>query len=325
MMRRRDVLAGGALLLAAVPARGERGRKFLIGRLSPLSPESDPPMAAGLRDGLRERGWREGADYELAFRYANGDARQLPRLAAELVALGADVIVAGSNAGALAAKAATGTIPIVLVTTGDPLAAGITQSLARPGGNVTGVTTMGFELNAKRLELLKEFVPRSTHWAFLSDPVSGQNPALVESAEAAARALGVRLSVLDVDGGRDIASVFERLAAARVDALIVPPGIFFIDRRRQIVEHAARARLPAIYFDRRFVDAGGFLFYGAGLAAMYRHAAGHVDRILRGAQPGALPFEQPATFELVINLKAARAIVLAVPEALLLRADEVIE
>jgi putative ABC transport system substrate-binding protein len=282
-------------------------------------------MAAGLRKGLAERGWREGADYELVFRYANGDAQLLPRLAAELVALGVDVIVAGSNVGGLAAKSATGTIPIVIVTTGDPSDAGITGSLARPGGNVTGVTTMGFELNAKRLELLKEFVPRARHWAFLSDPASGHGPALIESAQAAARALGVRLTVFKVDVGQGVAPVFERLAAARVDALIVPPSIFFIDQRRTIVALAARARLPAIYFDRRFVEAGGFLFYGASLAAMYRHAAGHVDRILRGAKPGELPFEQPTTFELVINLKAAKALGLAVPEALLLRADEVIE
>lgn len=325
MMRRRDVVAGGALLLAALPVRAERGRKFLIGRLSPLSAESDPPMAAGLRQGLAERGWREGADYALVFRYAKGDAQLLPRLAAELVALGVDVIVAGSNVGGLAAKSATATIPIVLVTTGDPLAAGVTGSLARPSGNVTGVTTLGFELNAKRLELLKEFVPRARHWAFLSEPASAQGPGLVESAEAAARSLGVRLSVFEVDAGRGVAPAFERLSAAGADALIVPPSIFFIDRRREIVELAARARLPAIYFDRRFVDAGGFLFYGAGLAAMYRHAAGHVDRILRGARPGDLPFEQPTTFELVVNLKAAQALGLAVPEALLLRADEVIE
>jgi len=326
MLRRRGFIGACAWLAApGVPHAQQRRGPARIGRLSPVTAAAEASSLAGFREGMRAAGRAEGTDYVIMVRHADGDERVLPALAAELVREGVDIILAGSNAGALAAKRSTSAIPIVVVTTGNPIAAGVVRSLARPGGNLTGVTSLGLELNGKRLDLLRELLPSATRWAFLNHMGSQYERTLLDDGRAAARRLGVELKIHGIRDAEDFEAAFARMRAERIEALIVPTGILFLSHRTRLAQLAAASRLPAIYAERRFVDAGGLVFYGASLAGMYQHAAILVDKVLKGAAPGALPFEQPSKFELAVNLKAAMALGIAVPEAILLRADVIIE
>jgi ABC-type uncharacterized transport system substrate-binding protein len=330
-MRRREFIAlfGSAAILGpqAVMAQQVAGGPPVrrIGLLSPQSVSSAAPLLAALRQGLRDLGWIEGQNIEFALRYADGGIDRLPELAAELIRQNPDVIVAGSNVGALAAKRATSSIPIVMVTTGDPIAGGLIDSLARPGGNVTGVTTIAQELSAKRLELLKEAVPNITRVAVLTNPDSPYTALFLKDAGWAAQSVGVKLQILQARGPRELDAAFTAMRSGNVQALMVVADIMFATEHARIVELAAKSRLPAVYWERTYVTAGGLMFYGAALSDVYRYAATHVDKILRGAKPADLPVEQPTKFELVINLKTAKALELTLPSSLLARADEVIK
>lgn len=319
------VLAVGISPSFADAQQAETGKALRIGRLSPLSAETDMPNIAAFRKGLRELGWVEGKSFTIESRFANGQSVRLPELAAELVRQRIDLFLTGSNPGALAARNASATIPIVMVTTGDPVAAGLVASLARPGGNVTGITALGQQLNAKRLELIKEAVPGVTRVAVLVNPRSAYTPPLLKEKEAAARVLGLQLPVVESPDAASLEKAFAALPGERAGALMVQTDAMFITHRRRIVELATRHRVPAVYGDREFVDVGGLMFYGASLADMYREAAGYADRILKGARPADLPVEQPTKLELVVNLKTAKAIGLAIPPAVLGRADRLVE
>jgi len=324
---RRAFLAGVAASLAgprAVRAQ-PTGKPVRIGRLSPLSAEVDAPLMAAFRQGLRELGWVEGQSFALLSRYAEGRADRLPQLAAALVRDGVDVLLTGSNPGALAAKQATSSIPIVIVTTGDPIGAGIVASLARPGGNLTGVTALGGVLSAKRLEALREAVPGVHRVGVLTNPVAPYTGPFLKERESIGRDLGLQLRVLEARSRDELEAAFATMNRERTEALMVLTDVMFLTERRAIVDLVARNRLPAVYFDREFVDAGGLMFYGASLTHMYRRAASYVDRVLKGARPAELPIEQPTTFELVVNLRTARALALKIPPAFLLRADQVID
>ncbi len=330
MTSRRDILFLGCQLglLLAAPLAAEAqpaGRVARIGRLSPLSAEADAPNLAAFRHGLRDLGWVEGRDFAIEARFADGKPDRLPQLAAELVRQPVDIILVGSTPGALAAKRATSTIPIVMVTTGDPIGGGLVASLARPGGNLTGVTALGQALAAKRLELLKEVVPGVTHVTVLANPASPNTRPFLAERERVARALGVQLHVREASDPAEIEKAIAAMTAERAGALMVLPDAMFITHRRRIVELAARSRLPAVYPEREFVGAGGLMFYGASLVDMYGRAAGYADRILKGAKPADLPVEQPTKLELVINLKTAKALGLTIPSSVLARADEVIQ
>ena len=314
-----------ALPLAADAQEHRPGNPARIGRLSPLSAETDAPNLAGIRKGLRELGWVEGRHFVLESRFANGHLDRLPALAAELVERRVDVIITGSTPGARAAKRATRSIPIVMVTTGDPVAGGLVASLARPGGNVTGVTALGQALNMKRLELIKEAVPGVTRVAVLTNPLSPYTPPFLKAREGAARALGLALPVLEAREPGHLEKAFAAVGPERASALMVLADVMFITHRQRIVELAARTRVPAVYGEREFVDAGGLMFYGASLADMYGDAAGYVDRILKGARPADLPVGQPTRLELVINLKTANTLGLALPSSVLARADRLVQ
>ncbi len=314
------------LLVAPLAAEGQQtGKISRVGRLSPGSASTDAPNLAALRQGLRDLGWVEGRNITIEIRFAEGKVDRLPELAAELVRLKVDVIVSGSTPGALAAKNATATIPIVMVTTGDPVASGLIGSLARPNGNVTGLTALGRELSAKRLQLLKEAFPGVTRVAVLSNPDSPENPPLVKGLEVAARSLGVQLRALEVRDPTEFEKAFAAITRERAGAIMMLTDPLFNTHRRRIVELVAKSRLPAMYGFRQDVDAGGLMFYGATLADMYYRAATYVDKILKGAKPADLPVEQPTKFELVINLKTAKALGLTIPQSLLRRADQVIQ
>jgi putative ABC transport system substrate-binding protein len=282
-------------------------------------------MLAGLRQGLSELGWVEGRNLNLELRFAEGRLDRLPQLAVELVDLKVDVIVTGSTSGALAAKNATSTIPIVIVTTGDPVRDGLVESLARPGGNVTGVTALGQALNIKRLEIVKEALPGLKRVAVLTNPDAPYTEPFKETAEAAARALGLEVRQLEARQPDDLEKVFRALGQQDATALMVLADIMFITHRGRIIELAGNNRLPSIFGERESVRAGGLMFYGASLPDMYRRAAAYVDKILKGDKPANLPVEQPTTFELVINLKTAKVLGVTIPPILLARADEVIE
>jgi putative ABC transport system substrate-binding protein len=319
------VIAGGLLAAPLAAEAQQAGKVARIGRLSPLSAETDAPNLAAFRKGLRELGWIEGQHFTIEARFAGGKPERLAGLAADLVRKRVDVILTGSNAGALAAKRATGTIPIVMVTTGDPVGGGIVASLGRPGGNVTGVTALGQVLNVKRLELIKEAVPGVTRVAALINPASPYTAPFLKEREGAARSLGLEVRVLEAPDPGSFEKAFAAMAIERAGALMVQTDAMFITHRRRIVELVARSRVPAVYGEREFVDAGGLMFYGASLADMYRDAAGYADKIFKGAKPGDLPVEQPTKFELVINLKTAKALGLTIPPSLLQRADQVVE
>src|SRR5690242_17726092 len=309
-------------------AAQEARRPVRIGRLTPLSVEADSPHIEAFKQGMRALGWAEGTTFTVETRFADGKGERLPALAAELVRQRVDLILTGSSPGALAARQATATIPIVIVTTGDPVHDGLVTSLARPGGNVTGVTALGQTLDLKRLELLKEAVPRLSRVAVLVNPASfyttQYSAALESEKDAATHALGLALRVFEARQASELEPAFAAMAREHMEALLVQTNPLFITHRKRIVELAARRRLPAVYGGRDYVDAGGLMFYGASLASMYRQAAAYADKTLKGARPADLPVEQPTKLELVINVKTAKALRLTIPPPLLLRADEVI-
>lgn len=282
-------------------------------------------MLAGLRQGLSESGWIEGRNLAFELRFAEGNLDRLPQLADELVRANVDVIVTGSSRGAVAVKNATSTLPIVMVIIGDPVHVGLVASLARPGGNLTGVAALGQILNVKRLELLKEALPAVRRVAVLTNPASPYTEPFIGESEAGARALGLEVKVVEARDPGELDKAFEAIVDARADALMVLPDPIFITHRRRILELTTEYRLPSTFGERGSVQAGGLMFYGASLPDMYRRAAIYVDKILKGAKPADLPVEQPTTFELAINLKAAKALGLDVPATLLARVDELIE
>jgi len=318
-------LALGVLAAPLSVEAQQPGKIARVGRLSPVSATADARNLEALRQGLRDLGWVEGQNIAYEDRFAEGRPDRLPDLAAELVRLKVDVVFAGSTPAALAAKNATATTPVVMVMGGDPVASGLVASLARPGGNLTGVTALYQELSAKRLDLLKEAVPGVTRVAVLSNPAFPDSGPSVKGVESAARALGVQLRVLPVRDPTEFEKAFAAMRSERARALMVLPDIMFNTHRRRIVELTAKSRLPAIYGLREFVDAGGLMFYGAPLPDMWRRAAYYVDRILKGAKPADLPVEQPMRFEMVINMKTAKALGIKFPQSILMRADQVIQ
>src|SRR5438105_3824212 len=296
-----------------------------IGHLSPSTAADASHLREALRQGLLDLGYVEGRDLVIEYRSAEGKVERLSALAAELVVLRVDVIVASSTAGALAAKQVTRTVPIVFIGAADPVTSGLVTSLARPGGNVTGSSNLAPELVGKCLEQLKQAVPGVSRVAVLWQPGGqgeGTNKDMLKGAEVAAQVLGVRLQFVETRGPEDFDRAFSEMTRARMGALtVLPSAMLFIERRR-IVDLAAKSRLPAAYTWREFVDAGGLMSYGPNLADMFRRAAIYVDKILKGAKPGDLPVEQPTKFALVINLKTAKALGLTIPQTLLPRADQ---
>jgi putative ABC transport system substrate-binding protein len=290
---------------------------------------SDPRFREAFLQGLRDLGYNEGPNLVIEYRDAEGKPERLPALAAGLVALNVDVIVAGAGTlSALAAKQATTTIPIVFPVVGDPVADGLVTSLARPGGNLTGLSAVSTELIGKLLELLKQAVPGVSRVALLLKPDAAPERTMqgyLKESDAAARALGVQLQVVEAQGPEDFDRAFSDMSEARADALVVLGTPVFQVARQRLVDLAAKSRLPTVFSYRAFVDAGGLMSYGPSFPDMFRRAATYVDKILNGAKPADLPVEQPTKFELVINLKTAKALGLTVPQSLLARADEVIE
>jgi putative ABC transport system substrate-binding protein len=314
------------MLTAPIDSFAQQGPKVArIGRLAPLSAATDARYREALLQGLRDLGWIEGKNLEIEFQYAEGQLNKLPALAADMARRRVDLIVVGSTPGTLAAKQATSTIPIVMVTTGDPVVNGLVKSLARPGGNITGMTSLAQELGAKRLELFRETFPAAGLIAILANPDTPDTRQSVLGIENAARSLGIKVRLLPARDPAEISNAFATLKKENVKALMVLQDPMFLTQQKLIVGLAAKMQIPAIYGVQDFVEAGGLMFYGVDLSEMYRRAASHVDKILKGAKPADLPIEQPTKFELVINLKAAKALGTKIPESIMLRADKLIE
>jgi putative ABC transport system substrate-binding protein len=267
----------------------------------------------------------EGKNIFIEYRYAEGKLDRLPALAAELVRFRVDVIVMGGPTAIRAAKEATSTIPLVMALDNDPVGNGFVASLARPGGNITGLATLSPEISGKQLELLKEIVPRLSRVAVVGTSSNPGNAQMLRETELAAEAFAVQLQYLDVGGPKDIETVFRAASKGRADAVLVLPNSVLLSQRAQLADLAAKNRLPAVYGQPEYVDAGGLMFYGASITEMFRRAATYVDKILKGAKPADLPVEQPKKFEFIINLKAAKQIGLTIPPNVLVRADRVIK
>jgi putative ABC transport system substrate-binding protein len=310
-------------LVAPLAAEGQQGtRLYHVGILT--SDAEHDPRVVEVRDGLRALGYIEGRNLVVTYRWADGHLDRLPALAAEVVTSNVDVIVTIGSA-VWAAKQETSTVPIVIAFSGDSVATGVVSNLARPGGNITGLTFMSTDLAAKRLELLKEAFPRIARIAVLYNPTERATEPELRETETAARMLGVTLQLLPGHGSDELERLFAAATRERADALLVPAHGFAYRNRVRIVELASQQRRPAMYGLREFVEAGGLMSYGPNVLAVTRRAATYVDRILKGTKPGDLPVEQPTKFELVINLKTAKALGLTIPPSLLGRADEVIQ
>jgi putative ABC transport system substrate-binding protein len=300
------------------------GKVHRLGVLSGVS-AGRPPLEA-FRQGLRELGWVEGQNIVIEYRFAEGQVDRLPALAAELVRLKVDVIAAGPTAPAVAAKRATGTIPIVMLGAATPVELGLVASLARPGGNVTGMSwSVDLEIIGKGLEVLKETVPKLRLVAILSNPTNPAQASAIENLKLAARSLGLRLQLLEARAPTEFDGAFRAMAKQRANALLVVADAVFVLHRARLADLEARYRLPSMHTLRPNVEAGSLMSYGPNIVAVWRRAAVVVDKILKGAKPADLPVEQPTTYELVINLRTARALGLTIPPALLQRADQVIE
>jgi putative ABC transport system substrate-binding protein len=328
-MRRREfiTLAGGAVASWPLAVRGQQKTMPVIGLLSPGPPGAGGPLMDGFRLGLREAGYTEGRNVTIEYHWVEANDR-LPAMAADLAGSKVDLILAITDPVALTAKGASSTIPMVFFIGGDPVANGLVASLARPGGNLTGVTLFGDELNPKRLELLSELVPEVRVIALLvnpNNPLGGAAPVISSKMQEAARAKGVQLRIVNAASEREIDAAFAALPGQQARALVIDTDLFFFGQRQQIGALAARHSIPAIYYRREFVAAGGLISYGPSFATAYRQAGTYAGKVLGGVKPSDLPVLQPAKFEMVINAKAAKALGLTVPPTLLAIADEVIE
>ena len=327
-MKRREfiTLLGGAAVLRPLAARAQQPAKtWRIGVLETVSPDLNAKNIEALKRGLRDLGYVENQNYVLEYRSADGDSERFPAFADELVRLRVDLIVTRGTPAARAAKSATESIPIVMAAIGEPLGMGVVASLARPGGNVTGLSAFVTELAGKRVELLKELRPGTSIAAFFSNMANPVVPPQWEVTQTAAQALGIEVSLLDVRSTDDIQPAFETAVARRVEALLFGIEAVVQANRQLIADLAARHRLLSIYPSREFVEAGGLVAYGVSYPDLYFRSASLIDKIFRGAKPGDLPVEQPTKLEFIINLKAAKAIGLTVPPLLIARADDVIE
>ena len=328
VQRRQFLFAAGGILAAPLAAEAQQAAK--VARIGYLSPNlaASPHLRDAFLQGLRDLGYVEGRNVVIEYRDADGKAERLPALAAELVALKVDVIVAPTTVAALAARQATRTLPIVFFGSTDPVTSGLVTNLARPDGNVTGLSGLSPELVGKCLELLKQAVPGVSRVAVLWQPgAAGQRTEqdTLKGAEVAAQALGVRLQIVEARDSADIDRAFSDMTRSGARALTVWTSAMLVHERGRLVALAAKKRLPAVYTFREFVHAGGLMSYGHNQADLNRRAATYVAKILNGAKPADLPVEQPTKFELVINLKTAKALGLTIPPALLQRADQVIE
>jgi putative tryptophan/tyrosine transport system substrate-binding protein len=317
------VLAGG---LVALPVNTNAQRPANVARIGFLGSTTPPPeLLAAVRGGLRERGYVEGASLALELRWAEGSFDALPALANELASSRVDLMLAWATPAALAAKRATTSIPIVFFAVSDPIGSGLVASLARPGGNVTGVTNIAKDLTARQVQLLAQIAPGLRRVAIMGNPTNFSTDAQQAEAEAAARALGITPRAISVRDPDRIVMALAEAAGQGADGLVVLPDPTFLTRRREIADVALERRLPSIYARREAVQAGGLVAYGASLSDQIRHATAYADRILKGARPAELPVEQPTKLELVINLKTAKALGLTIPQVLLLQADEIIQ
>ena len=326
-MRRRKLIAvlGCAAFALPIPTRAKQKGTPVIGWLHSLSADRSAAVIAAFKDGLDEAGYIDGRNVAIEYLWAEGHYDRLPALAADLVGRRVDVIVTGGGTpSALAAKAATSTTPIVFTSGSDPVEIGLVASIPRPGGNVTGIDATTIELMAKRLELLSDLLPRVKTVGLLVNPRFTRSNIIISEVEKAVRLKALQLEIVTASSEEELDAAFSA-ARSRGGALVVGPDPFFFDQRPLLAALAARHGIPAIFELRQFADAGGLISYGTSLTGIYRQAAGYVARILKGAKPADLPVQQPTRFELVINLKTARALGLTVPQSLLARADEVIE
>jgi len=323
MMDRRTFLCGltGAVTLSAQASAEPPARR--IGLLMTTTPVAASHIAAAFAEGLRDLGYVEGKDVVFEYLWAEGKPERLAEMAAQLVRHKVDVIVASSQAPALAAKRATQTIPIVMVNVTDPVEVGLVASLARPGGNVTGLSQqLTPEIRAKQLQLLKEALPKVSRVAVLWSAATTVGRG---EYEAAGRALGLRIQFVEVHGADDLGRAFAALGGERIDALLVPGDTLLFTERQRVTALAREHQMPGIYSLREFTEAGGLMSYSARISEQFRRAARYVEKILRGANPATLPVESPTQYELVINLKTAKALGLTIPQSVLLRADQIIE
>ncbi len=325
--RRRILLALSSLFASPLTsvAQQSRDRIFRIGVLSSFSESNSAEWHEGLRRSLRDLGWIEGKNIEIQYRYAQGRNERLPALASDLVRLKVDVIVADESTDALAARAQTATIPIVMASAGAAVEIGLVASLAQPGGNVTGLSQMTPELAGKHLELLKEVVPKLSRVAVLWNPQGKTSELGWKDMQLSAKRTGIQLTSLEVRKPDDFDKAFQEIIRAHVDALATMPHPVFATNLERIAKFAAGNRLPSVFHLQEYAEAGGLMAYGPNRTEMFRRAAAYVDKILKGAKPANLPIEQPTKFNLVVNLRTARAIGLAIPQSVRLRVDRLIE
>jgi putative ABC transport system substrate-binding protein len=327
-MRRRAFLAtiAGGLLAAPLAAGAQpAGKVHRIGFLGNSTEALEANLVGPFREGLRECGYVEGRDLVIEYRWAEGAYERFPALLAELIALKPDVIVTAGTPAALVAKSAITTIPVVMAAVGDPIGTGLVKSLARPGGNLTGLAGIAPDLEGKRLELLTQIVPKLSSVAFLGNPANPLHVTSEKQASTAAKDLHLKVVFFPVQAEGDFDHTFHAIVGQRSGALVMLADRLFLHHRARIVEFTARHRLPAVYAYSEMVEVGGLMSFGPSYPEMHRRAAYYVDKILKGAKPSDLPVEQPTKFELVINLKTAKALGLAIPPSLLARADQVIE
>jgi putative ABC transport system substrate-binding protein len=329
MMNRREFVSALTLALLAAPLAAEAQKEAKVARIGLLgftSRDASLENLGAFRQGLRERGWVEGQNIVIEERWAEGKVERRAHLAAELVRLKVDVIVAPSHPAALAARDATTTVPVVMIAGDDPVRSGLVASLARPGGNVTGLTSaVDVGIIGKQLQMLTELVPNLSRVAVLGDPAEPLTASVLSEAERAARSLRVRFQAVDVRGPDELERAFATMTSERAGAVLVGRAGIFFRHRSRLATLAAKHKLPAMFMDRRWVAVGGLMSYGADPLDLFRRVGTYVDKILKGAKPADLPVEQPTKFELVINGKTAKALGLTIPQSVLIRADEVIQ
>ena len=326
--RRRLIIAFAAgLATAARVSLAQPTRKVpQVGYVGNASPSLETALVEGFRLGLRERGYVEGKTIEIQYRWANGKINALPALIAELIALKVDVLVTAGTPAALAAKKATATVPIVMAAVGDAVDSGIVPSLARPGGNITGLSTLYTQLEGKRIQILHELVPKLKNVALLTNPANPFTTHMLKSALAATNSRHLTTHVYEVSAVGDFDKVFAAIAKSKSDAMaVLADRPFLVSNRQRIVEFAAQNRLPAMYPFSEFMDDGGLVFYGPNFPEMFRRSATYVDKIIKGAKPADLPLEQPTRFEFIVNAKTAKALGLTIPQSLMISANKVIE